>query len=165
MDRTTSVKVNNSPSCCSLVRYGVPQGSVLGSTLFNVYCRLLGRFIRKHNISYHMYADDSQLYVDFSPCDEKTALVNLERCIQEVREWLRENFFLLNDEKPVVVIFGRETPGKQLQIGKSVISSRSAATSLRCIWNSKLNMSQHVSRVCKSANYYTYIALGRSATL
>ena len=80
VDRTTSVKVNNSRSCCSLVKYGVPQGSVLGPTLFNVYCRPLGRIIRKNDISYHMYADDSQLYVDFSPCDEKTALANLQRC-------------------------------------------------------------------------------------
>ena len=134
VDRTTSVKVNNSRSC-SLVKYGVPQGSVLGPTLFNVYCRPLGGIIRKHNISYHMYADDSQLYVDFSPCDEKTALANLQRCIQEVREWLRENFLLLN---------------------YSVISSRSAATSLGCILDSKLNMSQHVSCVCKSANYYLH---------
>ena len=68
-----------------------------------------------------MYADDSQLYVDFSPCDEKTALANLQRCIQEMREWLSENFLLLiNDKKTEVVIFGKETTGKQLQIGKSV---------------------------------------------
>ena len=155
VDRTTSVKVNNSRSC-SLVKYGVPQGSVLGPTLFNVYCRPLGRIIRKHDISYHMYADDSQLYVDFSPCDEKTALANLQRCIQEVREWLRENFLLLNENKTEVVIFGKDTTEKQLQIGKSVISSISAATSLGCILDSKLNMSQHVSRVCKSANYYLH---------
>ena len=103
-----------------------------------------------------MYADDSQLYVDFSPCDEKTALANLQRCIQEVREWLRENFLLLNDKKTEVVIFGKDITEKQLQIGKSVISSRSAATSLGCILDSKLNMSQHVSRVCKSANYYLH---------
>ena len=103
-----------------------------------------------------MYADDSQLYVDFSPCDEKTALANLQRCIQEVREWLRENFLLLNENKTEVVIFGKDTTEKQLQIGKSVISSISAATSLGCILDSKLNMSQHVSRVCKSANYYLH---------
>ena len=100
-----------------LVKYGVPQGSVLGPTLFSVYCRPLGRIIRKHDISYHMYADDSQLYVDFSPCDEKTALANLQRCIQEVREWLRENFLLLNDKKTEVVIFRKDTTEKQLQIG------------------------------------------------
>ena len=104
-------------------------------------------------------AVDSQLYVDFSPCDEKTALANLQRCIQEVREWLRENFLLLNDKKAEVVNFGKDTchtTEKQLQIGKSVISSRSAATSLGCILDSKFNMSQDVSRVCKSANYYLH---------
>ena len=103
-----------------------------------------------------MYADHSQLYVQFSACDEKTALANLQQCIQEVREWLRENFLLLNDQNTEVVIFGKETTWKQLQIGKSDISSRAAATSLRCILDSKLNMSQHVSRVCKSAKYYLH---------
>ena len=103
-----------------------------------------------------MYADDSQLYVDFSPCYEKTASANLERCIQEVRERRRENFLLLNNKKTEVVIYGKETTGKQLQIGKSVINSRSAAISLGCILDSKLNMSQHVSRVCKSVNYYLH---------
>ena len=89
---------------------GVPQGSVLGPTVFNVYCRPLGMIIRKHDISYHMYADDSQLYVDFSPCDEKTALANLQRCNQEVREWLRENFLLLMIKKLKCFFFGGRKP-------------------------------------------------------
>ena len=62
----------------------------------------------------------------------------------------------LNENKTEVVIFGKDTTEKQLQIGKSVISSISAATSLGCILDSKLNMSQHVSCVCKSANYYLH---------
>ena len=55
-----------------------------------------------------------------------------------------------------MVIFGKETTGKQLQIGQLVNSSRGAATSVGYILDSKLNMSQHVSRVCKSANYYLH---------
>ena len=121
LDVNTSVKVNS--SCCSLVKYGVPQGSVLGPTLFNVYCRPLGRIIRKHDISYHMYADDSQLYVDFSPCDEKTALANLERCIQEVREWLREIFLRLNDKKTEVFILGRKPLGSNCKLVNRLLAA------------------------------------------
>ena len=82
--RTTSVKVNNSRSSPDVMKYGVPQGSVLGPTLFNVYRRPLGDVMLKYGISYHMYADDSQLYIDFNSCDEETAMANLQLCIQEL---------------------------------------------------------------------------------
>ena len=53
-------------------------------------------------------------------------------------------------KKTEVVIFGKDTTEKQLQIGKSVISGRFAVTSLGCIL-------EHVAtRVCKSANYYLH---------
>ena len=69
---------------------------------------------------------------------------------------VQRKFLTVKRLKNEAVIFGKETTEKQLQIGKSVISSRSAATTLGCILDSKLNMSLHVSRVCKSANYYLH---------
>ena len=137
------------------MKYGVPQGSVLGPTLFNVYSRPLGDVMLKYGISYHMYADDSQLYIDFSSCDE-TAMANLQLCIQEIKTWLRDNFLLLNEQKTEVVKFGREFTGNHLQIGEASICSSSSATSLGCTLDSSLNMSLHASGVCKSANYYLH---------
>ncbi len=51
------------------LKYGVPQGFVLGPILFSIYNSPIGEIIEKHNICYHLYADDSQLNLAFSPKD------------------------------------------------------------------------------------------------
>ena len=61
-ERKCHVLLNGVSSKDTDLDCGVPQGSVLGPILFTVYTLPLGDIIRKHDIPFHLYADDSQKY-------------------------------------------------------------------------------------------------------
>lgn len=68
---------------------GVPQGSTLGPLLLNLYMLPLGSIIQQHNISYHSYADDTQLYVSVS-INHLNPLEDLIKCIGNIQHWMTE---------------------------------------------------------------------------
>lgn len=45
------------------IKCGIPQGSILGSLLFKVYMPPKAQIMEYYNSSYHIYADDTQLYI------------------------------------------------------------------------------------------------------
>ena len=64
-----------------------------------------------------MYAEDSQLYIDFRSCDEKTAITNLQLCTQEMRTWMQDSILLLKKQKTKIVNFGKKITEEQSQTG------------------------------------------------
>ena len=81
------------------VKQGVPQGSSLGPKLFTMFLSPVGDICRKHNIIFHFYADDSQIYMTFKPAldgDKEECLRNLEHCIEEIRTWMATNYLKFN---------------------------------------------------------------------
>ena len=63
--RSQSVTIDGKTSDAAGLKYGIPQGSVLGPILFTIYTIPIGHIARKYNLVIHPYADDTQLYVYF----------------------------------------------------------------------------------------------------
>ena len=64
--------------------------------------------MRRHNIDFHCYADDTQLYVPLQP--GKSDVSRIFSCLAEIKNWMSENVLQLNDSKSDIVIMSPSGP-------------------------------------------------------
>jgi len=94
--RTQQVIYDDRFSAIHQVRFGVPQGSVLGPLLFTIYTAEVSKIVINHGCQVHLYADDCQVYVSVLVDAVSSATTRLSQCIADVAEWFSMNRLPLN---------------------------------------------------------------------
>ena len=148
-DRKQRVKMGNARSEWLTLSKGVPQGSILGPLLFNVFINDLYMFIKRCTL--YNYADDNSL---------SRAATTIREVIESLQydgniaiKWFTDNGMQANPDKfQFMVISPHDDSTHSLKLDNStVLLSENHVKVLGIEIDSKLNFSFHISAICKKA--------------
>ena len=157
-NRFQQVKVHGVCSSKRPLRYGTPQGSVIGPLLFSLYTKPLGRLLRSLEINFHFYADDCQLYITFDPkADDGLMLARkkMEETVSTVHNWMTTHYLKMNPDKTEYMILTRSsavqsTLVKDITLGNVVVNCSTHIKNLGVVMDSVLNMTKHINNLAVS---------------
>uniref|UniRef100_A0A672G1Q5 Reverse transcriptase domain-containing protein n=1 Tax=Salarias fasciatus TaxID=181472 RepID=A0A672G1Q5_SALFA len=113
----------------------------------------LGDVIRRHGISFHSYADDTQLYIAVSP-DDSGPIETLFNCISDIKSWMAVNFLQLNQDKTEVLVIGPEGQREKILPKLRDFKPAQSVKNLGVIFDSELNFIPHIKNITKIGFYH-----------
>ena len=148
-NRKQRVKIGNARSKWIRLSKGVPQGSILGPLLFNVFINDMHMFIKECTL--YNYADDNSLSCTSPMIDH--VISNLQLDGNRAIKWFTDNGMQANPDKfQFMIISSDDNSTRSLTLNENtVIVSEKHVKVLGVVIDCRLNFSLHISSVCKKA--------------
>ena len=110
---------------------------------------------------FHLYADDTQLYITFetSSSDEmELAKFRLESCVSDIDSWMTRNKLKLNTDKTEIAVLSAahrpRPPIDSLKCCDHNISSSSSVRDIGVIFDDKMSLENQITSICKSCFFH-----------
>ena len=157
--RKHRTKVNNSLSSWAPIISGIPQGSILGPLLFNIYINDIFFFIKETELT--NYADDNTPYAINSDVDK--LIESLENDSSILIKWFSDNYLVMNADKSHLLVT-KHHENVFLEVDNEIIEGSKAVKLLGITIDNQLNFTEHVSKICKKVSMKLH-ALARISSL
>lgn len=157
MGRSQKVFLNGNISESVEINTGVPQGSILGPILFTIYtCHILDKSLQ--HCHYHLYADDTQLYVSFHSDDLDTTLNNIQSDLNNLIKICNKHSLHINPIKSNVMLFGGKAERAlvvdkiKLYLDNNLLLLKDEVKSLGVVLDASLRFKTHIN-ICIGRAY------------
>ena len=142
-NRIQRVKINSSFNEYSIVELGVPQGSMFGPLIFNIF--IFDLFFDDNDIDVANCADDKAPYAYHLKLDK--VIKSLGKNINELFDWFSDNVLKGNTDKCHLLINTDENFA--LKVKNETIANKSDEKLLGILFNNKFDFDEHVTPLCR----------------
>ena len=124
--------------------------------MYCIFSKPIGAICSRHDLSYHCYADDTQLYFVIKPQNNWSNVARrIEPCLSDISMWMKTNMLKLNQDKTEMIVFSpkhrlNEFRDCQLNFDGCIVSDASFIKNLGVHFDKALTMEKHISVLVKS---------------
>ena len=156
-NRKFRVTIDDTFSDEDTMQFGVPQGTILGPVLFIIYTSSLQYVLKDHGVSFHLYADDTQIYFRLSNIDESKLKIKL--ISDAVDKWMKDRRLKMNASKTEIMVIGssnnissvRNELDQVVHFGNDTIMLSEKFRNLGFIFDQALSLSNQINKAKQKA--------------
>ena len=113
----------------------------------------MSAILKYHKIGYHVYADDTQLYISFKCKQPLESISKVNSCLSDIRRWMITNKLKINDSETEFIVFRSpqlrcDFSGLSVNVGESQITHSLKVRDIGVTFDQFLNFDDHITAIC-----------------